>query len=66
MSKNPFNIKTGGSVLKKLVLALIALALIAIVLKSPVEAAESVHAAADKGSSVLDSLTEFVRAVFKG
>ncbi|MBE1502657.1 hypothetical protein H4696_009757 [Amycolatopsis lexingtonensis] len=63
MSKNPFNIKSSGGSLKKLIILGLALGLLTFVIKAPVEAAGAVDSAASRGSGVLDSVIQFFRAL---
>lgn len=66
MSKNPFNIKTGGGVLKKVIVVLVALAVLALVIKHPHDAAGMVNTATDKGGGLVDSVAEFFRDLGNG
>jgi hypothetical protein len=66
MSKNPFNIKTGGGVLKKVVVVLVVLAALALVIKHPHDAAGMVGAATDKGGGIVDSVAQFFRDLGNG
>ncbi|MEV6876947.1 hypothetical protein [Amycolatopsis sp. NPDC051128] len=66
MSKNPFNLKTGGGILKKVVGAVIVLAVLALVIKHPHDAAGMVNTAKDQGDGVIDSVVEFFRGLGHG
>ncbi|MGW4829747.1 hypothetical protein ACWEOG_19345 [Amycolatopsis japonica] len=65
-SKNPFNFKTGGGILKKLVIAAVVLAIIVMVIKAPGESAGVATDALDGGSDVIDSLITFFRSIRNG
>ncbi|MEV7092297.1 hypothetical protein AB0M80_05590 [Amycolatopsis sp. NPDC051045] len=66
MSKNPFSVKTGGGALKKLIVALAVLALLALVIKHPHDAAGMVHTAKDQGGGIVDSVAQFFRDLGNG
>jgi hypothetical protein len=66
MPKNPFNIKSGGGVLKKLIIVGVALGLLALVIKHPHDAAGMVDTAADHGGGIVDSLAQFFRDLGNG
>lgn len=66
MSKNPFNIKSSGGVVKKLVILAVALGLLALVIKHPHDAAGMVNTAKDHGGGVIDSITQFFRDLGNG
>ncbi|MFI5584558.1 hypothetical protein ACIA5G_05970 [Amycolatopsis sp. NPDC051758] len=61
MSKNPFNIKTGGSVVKKLIILVAVFALLALVIKHPHDAADMVNGAVDSGGGIIDGVATFLR-----
>lgn len=64
MAKNSFpSFKTGGGILKKVVIAAVVLAIIVMVLKSPGESAGIVNDARDGGEGVIDSLITFFRSL---
>ncbi|MEV6621030.1 hypothetical protein AB0M83_02480 [Amycolatopsis sp. NPDC051106] len=66
MSKNPFNIKTGGGAVKKLIMLVAAVALLALVIKHPNDAAGMVNTAADHGGGIVDSVAQFFRGLGNG
>lgn len=63
MAKNPFGIKTGGGIVKKIVGVVIVLAVLALVIKHPHDAAGMVNTAKDNGGGINDSVVEFFRAL---
>lgn len=63
---NPFNFKTGGGILKKLVIAAVVVTLIVMVIKAPGESAGVANDALDGGGDVIDSLITFFRSVRNG
>lgn len=65
MTKNPF-IKSGGGIVKKLVMIVIVLAVLALVIKHPLDAAGMVNSATDKGGGVIDSVAQFFRDLGNG
>ncbi|WP_103338769.1 hypothetical protein [Amycolatopsis sp. CA-126428] len=66
MSKNPFGIKTGGGIVKKIVGVVIVLAALALVVKHPHDAAGMVNTAKDNGGGIIDSVTQFFRDLGRG
>ncbi|RZQ60848.1 hypothetical protein [Amycolatopsis suaedae] len=66
MAKAQFPFKTGGGVLKKLIVVLVVLGLLAFVVKFPTDAAGAVDSATESGTSVLDSIVQFVRSLGNG
>ncbi|RSN32215.1 hypothetical protein DL990_20055 [Amycolatopsis sp. WAC 01416] len=67
MAKNSFpDFKTSVGILKKLAIALVVIAVIVMVLKSPGEAAGVVNDARDSGEGVVDSLITFFRGLRNG
>lgn len=67
MAKSPFpTFKTGGGVLRKAVGAVIVLAVLALVIKHPHDAAGMVNTAKDQGGGVIDSFVEFFRNLGHG
>ncbi|WP_103347968.1 hypothetical protein [Amycolatopsis sp. CA-128772] len=66
MSKNPFGIKTGGGIVKKIVGVVIVLAVLALVIKHPHDAAGMVNTAKDNGGGIIDSVAQFFRDLGRG
>jgi hypothetical protein len=66
MSKNPFGIKTGGGIVKKIVGVVIVLAVLALVINHPHDAAGMVNTATDKGGGIIDSVAQFFRDLGRG
>ncbi|MFJ8912313.1 hypothetical protein [Amycolatopsis sp. NPDC102389] len=63
---NPFNIKTGGGILKKLIITAVVIALVVMVIKAPGESAGIATDALDGGGDVIDSLITFFRSIRNG
>lgn len=67
MAKNMLpNMKAGGGLLKKIVGAVIALAILALVINHPHDAAGIVNSATDQSGGVIDSVVEFFRDLGHG
>ncbi|MEU9686167.1 hypothetical protein [Amycolatopsis japonica] len=67
MAKNSFpGFKAGGGILKKLAIAVVVVAIIVMVIKSPGESAGVVNDARDSGEGVVDSLITFFRSLRNG
>ncbi|WP_410580291.1 hypothetical protein [Amycolatopsis sp. lyj-108] len=59
------SMKSGGGMVKKVLLGLVVLAVIVMVIKFPGDSAELVSDARDNGESVIDGLATFFRALGK-
>ncbi|QYN23134.1 hypothetical protein [Amycolatopsis sp. DSM 110486] len=66
MAKNPFSLKTGGGILKKVAGVVIVLAALALVINHPHDAAGMVTSATDKGGGIIDSVAKFFRDLSNG
>lgn len=63
MAKDPFNVKSGGNAVKKLILCLFVLGLLVFLIKYPADAANAVAVAKDSGGGALDGIVEFFRSL---
>jgi hypothetical protein len=60
------SIKSGGGVLKKVVGVVVVLAILALVVNHPHDAAGMVNSATEQGGGVIDSVVEFFRDLGHG